>query len=266
MSTQKSSRIVRINIIFNNKNVSSLFCRYHINPIPKNCSESLDCFCSLFYNYSRLISDVLFYNDYYRFILQHIKYSNKTFLYHYSHRTSQKHPSPCKDYLHKHNFVGHFAELEYTWGTPLLFNKTNDVTPLFNYVTYTANATNNYSKKQIEFSQQMIEQWSNFIKYGQPNSTRFQNQWIPFVNISNGSIMHLKLNQSEMKPFEIPANVQFWMNTCSATDTSSMIYDNDQITIEEIEWIVVACTGLFFAFFVSYSTMQSFDNVVIENQ
>ncbi|CAF4853426.1 unnamed protein product, partial [Rotaria socialis] len=41
---------------------------YHINNIPINCSQSSDCYCSVFYNYSRLISDILFNNDYYRFM------------------------------------------------------------------------------------------------------------------------------------------------------------------------------------------------------
>ncbi|CAF4942982.1 unnamed protein product, partial [Rotaria socialis] len=191
---------------------------------PDDCSESPDCYCSLFYNYSRLISDVLFFNDYYRFLTQRVQYSKKTFAYEYSYRTSQDHQTLCNDYLYKHKLVGHFAELEYTWGTPLLFEKTNSTNkliPLINYILYDQNATHSYTDEQIAFSELMIEQWSNFIKTGQPNSkTKFENPWIPIVNISDGLVMHFTMHQNEMKKFEIPLSVQFWMNTCSTIETS----------------------------------------------
>ncbi|CAF1248247.1 unnamed protein product [Rotaria sp. Silwood1] len=226
---------------------------YHINEIPNNCSQSLDCYCSSFYNYSHLVSDVLFYNDYYRFLIQRIKHSNKTFVYEYSYRTSQEHPTPCNDYFHRNNLVGHFAELEYTWGTPLLFGKTNysnDLIPLINYIPYEINSIENYTIEQIEFSELIIEQWSNFIKYGQPNSTKYKNQWLSIVNTSNGLIMHLKLNQSELKKFEIPINVQFWMNTCSKKDNSILVNLNDQATIDEISFTVFVCTISLFLVFI----------------
>ncbi|CAF4425162.1 unnamed protein product, partial [Adineta steineri] len=57
---------------------------YNIERIPVNCSQSLECYCSLFYNYSQLITDILFNNDYYRFLEQRLKYSNRTYLYQYS--------------------------------------------------------------------------------------------------------------------------------------------------------------------------------------
>ncbi|CAF0863323.1 unnamed protein product [Rotaria sp. Silwood1] len=226
---------------------------YHINEIPNNCSQSLDCYCSSFYNYSHLVSDVLFYNDYYRFLIQRIKHSNKTFVYEYSYRTSQEHPTPCNDYFHRNNLVGHFAELEYTWGTPLLFGKTNysnDLIPLINYIPYEINSIENYTIEQIEFSELIIEQWSNFIKYGQPNSTKYKNQWLSIVNTSNGLIMDLKLNQSELKKFEIPINVQFWMNTCSKKDNSILVNLNDQASIDEISFTIFVCTISLFLVFI----------------
>jgi carboxylesterase type B len=207
-----------------------------------NCSKSSDCYCSLFYNYSRLISDVLFFNDYYRFLTQHIQYSNRTYLYQYSYRTSIEHPTPCNDYLYKNNLVGHFAELEYTWGTPLLFenkNSSNNLIPLIKYSPYLSNTTSTYTNEQIEFSQQIIEQWTNFINYGQPNSTKFQNQWIPIHNISNGYIMNLKLNQSHMKQFQIPSNIQFWKNTCLTVGDNTSIDVNNQLLTYEISLFVL---------------------------
>jgi hypothetical protein len=47
-------------------------------------------------------------SDYYRFLIQHIQYSNKTFLYQYSYQISQEYPASSNDYFYKHNLVGHF--------------------------------------------------------------------------------------------------------------------------------------------------------------
>ncbi|CAF0725477.1 unnamed protein product [Rotaria sordida] len=217
---------------------------YHINNIPINCSQSYDCYCSLFYNYSRLISDILFNNDYYRFIEERLKYSNRTYIYQYTHRTAQEHPTQCNAYLHKHDLVGHFAELEYTWGTPLLYeinNFTHNIIPLIKYVRYLSNTTINhnithlYTNEQIQFSKQVLEQWSNFIRYGRPISSRFKNEWPPISNMSTASMMHLKVNQSEIKKLTIPSTVQFWRNECSAKTENhiTIIKKNNQASIIE---------------------------------
>ncbi|CAF2707038.1 unnamed protein product [Rotaria sp. Silwood2] len=204
---------------------------YHINNPPINCSQSYDCYCSLFYNYSRLISDILFNNDYYRFIEERLKYSNRTYIYQYSHRTAQEHPTPCNDYLHKHDLVGHFAELEYTWGTPLLHkinSSDHTIISLIKYVRYLSNTTINrnvthmYTDEQIQFSKQLIEQWSSFIKYGRPMSSIFKDEWPPISNISTAYMMHLQVNRSEIKKLTIPSSVQFWRNECS-TKTENYI-------------------------------------------
>lgn len=93
-----------------------------------------------------------------------------------------------------------------------------------NYSTYPKNLINNYSNEQIEFSQEILEQWTNFINYGQPNSTKYQNQWISMNNIANGYLMHLKLNGSSMKKFQIPSNIQFWMNTCITLENNEAFF------------------------------------------
>ena len=216
-----------------------LFHRYHINKIPTNCSQSSECYCSVFYNYSRLISDILFNNDYYRFIEQRLKYSNRTYIYQYSHRTAQAHPTPCNDYLYKHNLVGHFAELEYTWGTPLFFEKNNFthyIRPLIEYSRYLSNTTHTYTNEQIQFSKQLIEQWSNFIKYGQPTSSVFKNEWPSISNISTASIMHLQINGSHIKRLSIPPSVQFWRKECSTKNRihTKIIQKNIQTSIHKI--------------------------------
>ena len=67
--------------------------------------------------------------------------------------------------------------------------------------------------------------------------------------------MHLKSNQSEIKQFEIPSNIQFWMNTCVDLDNQAAIY--------EISLTVFVCTGLFVAFVFSYPTISVNDELTI---
>ncbi len=228
---------------------------YNINKVPINCSQSFDCYCSVFYNYSRLISDILFNNDYYRFIEERLKYSNRTYIYQYSHRTAQEHPTPCNEYLHKHDLVGHFAELEYTWGTPLLSEQTNSIdntVSLINYVRYESNTTNNsnlthvYTNEQIQFSKQLIQHWSNFIKFGRPKSSVFKNKWPPVSNMSTASIMHLQVNQSEIKKLKIPSGVLFWTNNCSINNENStkIAQKSNQASIYKISLTIFICSLL----------------------
>jgi hypothetical protein len=122
---------------------------------------------------------------------------------------------------------------------------------LINYIPYELNATDNYTNEQIEFSYEIIEKWSNFIKYGQPKSTKSENQWIPFGNTSNGLIMHLKMNRSEMKQFEIPSSVRFWMYNCLNNTVS---HSNNPASIDEISLTVFVCASLFVAF-ISYDIL-----------
>ena len=200
-----------------NEDEISFSTRYEIHPVDLSCSQRVDCYCSSFYNYSRLISDILFYNDYYRFLQQRSTQSKaKTFLYRYSHWTSHIHPTVCHSYLHRRKVVGHFAELEFTWGVPFVFEKTGNQTPLIQYLTDPSRSSDGYSKDELQFSAEMIEQWTNFVKYGQPNSTRFADRW---RSMSNGSLMHLKLNASAIEPFLVPSSVQFWQTSCPADET-----------------------------------------------
>lgn len=169
--------------------------RYHINNLSLDCYQSPDCYCSAFYNYSRLISDLLFYKDYYQFLFQHISLTNRTYVYHYSYRNSQQHPSPCQDYLSKQHIVGHFAELEYTWGRPLLMKESN------------------YTNEQVQLSRQLIQYWSNFINQGQPD-----NKWQTITNLTDAFYMHIHLNETELKPLSLPSNIDFWTQTCPTNE------------------------------------------------
>jgi len=221
-----------------------------------NCSQSSDCYCSVFYNYSRLISDILFNNDYYRFIEQRLKHSNRTYLYQYSHRTAQEHPTPCNDYFYKRDLVGHFAELEYTWGTPLLYeepNSTHNISPLISYVRYESNTTTHpnlthiYTNEEIQFSRQLIEQWSNFIKSGRPTSSIFKNHWPPISNISTALVMHLQVNRSELKELIIPPGVLFWKSECpiKQENLTEIFQKDNQGTISKISLTIFFCSLVF---------------------
>ena len=210
--------------------------------MPDKCSESTDCYCAYFYNYSRLISDILFFNDYYRFLTETIQSSNRTYLYQYSYPTSQKHPTACHVYFQQHQLVGHFAELEYTWGTPLLFDKHSSDENLLPLIHYNRNflkfSTEIYSNEQMEFTRDILEQWSNFINYGQPNSSKYAQQW---SSISHGSFMRIQMPRNEMKQFSIPSNVQFWMKTCPNTTDQP---PPPPATFGEISLIIYFCTSL----------------------
>jgi hypothetical protein len=229
---------------------------YNFNKIPLNCSLSFECYCSVFYNYSRLISDILFNNDYYRFIDQRLKHSNRTYIYQYSHRTAQEHPTSCNDYLHKHDLVGHFAELEYTWGTPILSEKihsSHNITPLIKYVRYESNTTSDanlissYTDEQIQFSKQLIEYWSNFIKYGRPTSSIFKQEWPPINEMSTASVMHLQVNRSELKELIIPPGVLFWKSECpiKQENLTEILQKDNQGTISKISLTIFFCSLVF---------------------
>lgn len=203
-----------------------------------------------------MISDILFNIDYYRFIDQRLKYSNRTYVYQYSHRSGQEHSTPCNEYFHRRDLVGHFAELEYTWGTPVLYEKNNTIyglTPLIEYIRYeintssTFNQTHTYTDEEILFSKQTVQHWSNFIKYGRPNSSILKQEWPPVSHISTASIMHLQVNRSEVEKLRIPAGVLFWRQECPINDENSMeiTRKNSRGFVEEISLTIFFCSLLF---------------------
>jgi len=98
------------------------------------------------------------------------------------------------------------------------------------------NLTHSYTDEQIQFSKQLIEQWSNFIKYGRPISSKFKNKWPPISNISTAFVMHLQVNQSEIKKLSIPSGVLFWKNECSINNENDTKIDqkNNQASIYKI--------------------------------
>ena len=236
-------------------NFCLFFVRYHIDDIPATCSQSHNCFCAAFYNYSRLISDILFNYDYYRFIKQRAPMSKRTFVYQYSHRTAQEHPTPCNDYLHEHDLVGHFAELEYTWGAPLISDILYDSESLVKLVRYIRQEQSiphsstiklPYTEEQKLFSRQLIEQWSSFIKDGEPKSSRLTEKWPPITDMATASVMILQLNGSHVKKLTIPSTVELWSNNC-LHKSYSLKTSNGHLNFNRFStiFIIITVLGLF---------------------
>lgn len=107
---------------------------------------------------------------------------------------------------------------------------------------------NHDKDEQIEFSELMIEQWSNFIKTGRPNSKKFGNQWRPTVDIVNGLIMHYRTNDSGMRKFKISPTVQFWMNTCASIETPKNINLNDEASNDDVSFTILIFASLLVLF------------------
>lgn len=184
---------------------------------------------------------------------QRVKYSNRTYIYQYSHRTGQEHPTTCNVYLHARDLVGHFAELEYTWGTPLITdeaNSTHQLKSLIKYIRYELNGTTNasavhtYTDEQRRFSRQLIEQWSNFIKYGRPRSSLLKKKWPSVNDLDTASVMHLQVNASKVRKLTIPRTVQFWSSRCLATPTAR-IRQSNQLSTNQLSWILLFCSQFF---------------------
>lgn len=128
-------------------------------------------------------------------------------------------------------------------------NSIHNIVPLIKYVRYELNATTNidsphsYTDEQIQFSRQLIEQWSNFIKFGQPKSSQFKNQWKSINNLSNAFVMHLQVNQSEVKQLTIPSSVLFWKNKCPIDN--EIIDKSNQGIIHKITLTIILWSLLF---------------------
>jgi hypothetical protein len=91
---------------------------------------------------------------------------------------------------------------------------------------------------QVQFSRQLIEQWSNFIKFGQPTSSIIGDRWSPMTQMSTASFMHLQANRSEMKRFNIPSTVKFWLNQCTMTKVN-VRQSQSQATMNLFSWTIL---------------------------
>ena len=74
------------------------------------------------------------------------------------------------------------------------------------YHRYPSNTTDEYSIEQMEFSEELIERWSKFIHSGQG-----------WKSMNEGWMIHIQLNQTQLKPFHLPDHVQFWLTSSSSS-------------------------------------------------
>ena len=123
-------------------------------------------------------------------------------------------------------------------------------TSLIKIIRYESNSTDNtntahvYTDEQIQFSKQLIEQWSSFIKDGRPRSSIFKHKWPPITNMSTASIMQLQVNRSKVEKLTVPKGVQFWKNICPIN--TKIARKNNQSSNYQISYTLFICSLLFF--------------------
>ena len=99
----------------------------------------------------------MFYYDLVRFLHERLrsKSNASTYVYYYTNP-----PVFDLDNVLRRipNMIGHFAELDLTWGVPFFSraNRTN--------IAYSMNIS--YKQEEMDFSYQIIRYWTNFVKNG----------------------------------------------------------------------------------------------------
>ncbi|CAF0867929.1 unnamed protein product [Brachionus calyciflorus] len=143
--------------------------------------------------------------------------TNKIYAYFYTHQSSFNYlldhmKSFHKDYevaLKQLNYsvTPHFSELDFVFGLPVL-SKENLIRANKSVLAY------NYTDEEYQFSFDLIEYWSNFAKYGNPNSNK-QKEWKNF-NGETFNIFELngKRNKANEKLYsEWLKRHEFWYET-----------------------------------------------------
>ena len=99
----------------------------------------------------------MFYYDFIRFLHERLRSNSlaKTYVYYYSNPPIFKLDSELR---HIPDMIGHFAELDLTWGIPF-FSRTNATNMAYNMNTF-------YESEEIELSLLLIRYWTNFAKTG----------------------------------------------------------------------------------------------------
>lgn len=115
----------------------------------------------------------MFYYDLVRFLHEHVraKSNASTYVYYYTNP-----PVFDLDNVLRRipNMIGHFAELDLTWGVPF-FSRTNRTN-----IAYNMNIS--YKQEEIDFSYQIIRYWTNFVKTG--NQLFYRTTKLTFFSLS----------------------------------------------------------------------------------
>ncbi|CAF2500161.1 unnamed protein product [Rotaria sp. Silwood2] len=151
--------------------------------------------------YTDLVSDLMFYYDLIRFLHErlHSNSSASTYVYYYTNP-----PVFDLDNVLRRipNLIGHFAELDLTWGIPY-FNRKNRTN-----IAYNMNIS--YKPEEIDLSLHLIRYWTNFAKTGNPNEPAYVPvYWPPYEKTKKTYInFHTYDTQIEEQFFE--ERFQFW--------------------------------------------------------
>ncbi|CAF0737223.1 unnamed protein product [Didymodactylos carnosus] len=150
--------------------------------------------------YTSLVSDLMFYYDLIRFLHERLKSKTqaKTYAYYYTYPPI----FDLENVLRGPDLVGHFAELDLTWGVPF-YGKYNITNPAYNMNL-------SYTKEQFDLSEQMILYWTNFVKTGDPNNPNdIQVHWPPYEQTKK-SFINLHASNIRTENHYLEERFLFW--------------------------------------------------------
>ncbi|CAF0722473.1 unnamed protein product [Didymodactylos carnosus] len=161
--------------------------------------------------YTNLVSDLMFYYDLIRFLHERLKSKPqaKTYAYYYTYPPI----FDLENVLRRiPNMVGHFAELDLTWGVPF-YNKDSQINR-----AYSMNLS--YTKEEIDLSEQMIHYWTNFVKTGDPNEPNNLPVYWPPYEETNKSFINFHALKIKAEQYYLEERFLFWdmilnRRTCS---------------------------------------------------
>ncbi|CAF1539425.1 unnamed protein product [Adineta ricciae] len=151
--------------------------------------------------YTNLVSDLMFYYDLVRFLHERLESKSRASTYVYYHTNP---PVFDRDnYLRRiPHMIGHFAELDLTWGIPFFDpkNRTN--------IAYNWNMS--YRPEEVDLSFQMIRYWTNFAKTGNPNEPEYASVYWPLYERVNKSFISFNALNTHIEDNFLEERFQFW--------------------------------------------------------
>ncbi|CAF2143883.1 unnamed protein product [Rotaria magnacalcarata] len=151
--------------------------------------------------YTNLVSDLMFYYDLVRFLHERLNSNTlaSTYVYYYTNP-----PVFDLDNLLRRipNMIGHFAELDLTWGIPY-FNHKNRTN-----IAYNMNIS--YKREEMELSLQLIRYWTNFAKTGDPNEPEYVSVHWPRYEQTKKSYINFNAYDTQVEEQFFEERFQFW--------------------------------------------------------
>ncbi|CAF0801892.1 unnamed protein product [Rotaria sp. Silwood1] len=151
--------------------------------------------------YTNLVSDLMFYYDLIRFLHERLRSntSASTYVYYYTNP-----PVFDLDNVLRRipNMIGHFAELDLTWGIPY-FNRKNRTN-----IAYNMNIS--YKSEEVELSLHLIRYWTNFAKTGNPNEPEYVPAYWPPYEKTRKSYINFNTYDIQIEDQFLEERFQFW--------------------------------------------------------